>query len=51
MGEGRETVKRRDVVSFEFENSAGTDSKEGGRKGGRHWRGEERRDMMWGPSG
>lgn len=28
MGEGRERVKGRDVVSFEFENSAGTDNKE-----------------------
>lgn len=56
MGEGRERVKGRDVVSFEFENSAGKDRKEGGGKGGRQCgaeerRGEERYDMGSGPSG
>lgn len=32
MGEGRRRVKGRDVVSSEFENSAGRDNKDGGRK-------------------
>lgn len=38
MGEGRQRVKGRDVVSFEFEKSAGRDSKKGGRK---------RRQPLW----
>ena len=42
MGEGRRRVKGRDVVSSEFENSAGRDNEEGGRKR-RQRRGEERR--------
>ncbi|TNN51271.1 hypothetical protein EYF80_038532 [Liparis tanakae] len=61
MGEGRQRVKGRDVVSFEFENSAGRISKEGMSEEEYRqplWsvcckkdRGEERRYRAWGPSG